>query len=110
MNGKLYKLKTIQFLVMIVISVSFIGIIVSPFIKSEFEYDKIEIDIVKKTVEKYVIQCYATEGSYPPNIDYLSEHYGLILDKDKYIYEYEAVAENISPVIRIFVNNGFLEE
>jgi hypothetical protein len=62
-----------------------------------------EVDRVKETVEKYIIQCYATEGAYPPNIAYLSEHYGLILNEDKYIYEYEPVAENIKPIVQIFI-------
>lgn len=105
MNGKLYKLKTIQFIIMFIISVSFIVILVSPLMKSDFQYDKLELDIIKQTVEKYAIQCYATEGSYPPDLDYLSEHYGLILDRDKYIYEYVVVGENIKPIVQILVKD-----
>ncbi|MDF1617787.1 hypothetical protein [Petrocella sp. FN5] len=54
---------------------------------------------LEETVKKYVIQCYASEGSYPPNLDYLSEHYGLILDYEHYIYDYEIFASNIMPNI-----------
>lgn len=61
---------------------------------------------VAETVEKYVIQCYASEGSYPPNLEYLSDHYGLILDTDRYIYFYDIFASNIMPDIQILDNTG----
>ena len=59
---------------------------------------------VKDIVEKYAIQCYASEGSYPPDLDYLVEHYGLILDEERYIYEYDIFASNIMPEIMIHDN------
>lgn len=68
-------------------------------------YDTTYTDLNKaaleETVMKYAIQCYASEGSYPPNLEYLSEHYGLILDYDHYIYDYEIFASNIMPNITI---------
>lgn len=63
--------------------------------------NNIDKNTVKDTVEKYVIQCYASEGAYPPDLAYLSEHYGLILNEDKYIYEYDIFASNIMPDIII---------
>lgn len=56
---------------------------------------------LEETVMKYAIQCYASEGSYPPDLEYLSEHYGLILDYENYIYDYEIFASNIMPNITI---------
>lgn len=54
---------------------------------------------VQEIVEKYVIQCYASEGSYPPDLRYLVDNYGLILDEERYIYEYNIFAANIMPDI-----------
>jgi len=65
------------------------------------------LPIINILVEKYAIQCYATEGAYPPNVYYLEEHYGLILDEEKYIYSYEPVAENIKPVVQVFIKPGY---
>lgn len=56
---------------------------------------------VQDIVEKYAIQCYASEGSYPPDLNYLVEHYGLILDEERFIYEYDIFASNIKPDIII---------
>lgn len=59
---------------------------------------------VQDIVEKYAIQCYASEGSYPPDLAYLVEHYGLILDEERYIYDYDIFASNIMPEIIIHDN------
>lgn len=59
---------------------------------------------VQDIVEKYAIQCYASEGSYPPDLEYLVENYGLILDEDLYVYEYDIFASNIMPEIIVHDN------
>ncbi|PKM68028.1 MAG: hypothetical protein CVU95_05110 [Firmicutes bacterium HGW-Firmicutes-2] len=64
-------------------------------------YVNLNKSVLEDTVMKYVIQCYASEGSYPPDLEYLSEHYGLILDHEHYIYDYEIFASNIMPNITI---------
>ena len=58
----------------------------------------------RETVEKYAIQCYASEGSYPPDLEYLVENYGLILNEDQFIYEYQIFASNIMPDITVHDN------
>jgi len=83
---------------------------VNSIIDYESRYDELETERIQATVEKYVIQCYATEGAYPPSIQYLVDHYGLILNEEKYIYEYEPVAENIKPVVQIFKRIGYGED
>ncbi len=59
---------------------------------------------IEDTISRYALQCYATEGAYPPNLDYLVENYGLFINEDKYIYEFETVAENIRPSIKVYYN------
>ncbi len=61
-------------------------------------------DAVYGIIEKSVMQCYASEGSYPADLEYLEEHYGLILDRKSYIYEYNIFASNIMPEIIIHNN------
>ena len=70
---------------------------------SDYE-EKLAVNTLKDletTISRYALQCYATEGAYPPSIDYLVDHYGLIVNEDKYIYEYEAIADNIRPSITV---------
>ncbi|MCL1866777.1 MAG: hypothetical protein FWF82_05150 [Oscillospiraceae bacterium] len=49
------------------------------------------------SVVRAVVSCYAFEGFYPDNIDYLVEHYNLVIDRDKYLIYYGKSAENIMP-------------
>ncbi|PID79685.1 MAG: hypothetical protein CSB19_01940 [Clostridiales bacterium] len=68
-----------------------------------------EVDVIRK----YAVQCYATEGSYPPNLEYLESHYQLMLNRDEYDYMYEIFAANIAPIITVIpkleVDRDFLK-
>lgn len=64
--------------------------------------DSDNIESMRKSIENAAIQCYALEGRYPPNIEYLKENYSIITNEDAYIYHYEVVASNIMPTILVF--------
>lgn len=104
---KLYKLKNIQLSIMFLVSIAILVIIFGGIDSYDNSFDAVETERIQAVVEKYAIQCYATEGAYPPDVFYLQEHYGLILNEDKYIYEYEAVAENIKPIIQVFIRPDY---
>ncbi len=103
MNTKVYKLKSLQLIIMLIVSIVFIAVIFVGLSNYQAEMGSVETDRIEKTVERYAIQCYATEGAYPPNLKYLSDNYGLIINEEKYIYQYEPVAENIKPIVNIFI-------
>lgn len=63
--------------------------------------DKAELKTLENAVRRNVIQCYAVEGRYPENIEYLEEHYALRYDKEKYFIGYEVFGENIMPDITV---------
>jgi hypothetical protein len=52
-------------------------------------------------IRRAVTQCYALEGAYPPDLQYLVDNYGLILDEQHYVYLYEIVAGNIQPIVGV---------
>ncbi len=56
---------------------------------------------IERAITTAVLQCYALEGSYPPDLQYVSDHYGVILDYDNYYYQYEIFASNIRPSISV---------
>ena len=60
-----------------------------------------QLGLIKQSVDRAIVHCYALEGSYPANLDYLKENYGLILDTKHYIYHYEIFATNIKPTVNI---------
>jgi|AGTN01.1.fsa_nt_gi hypothetical protein len=69
-------------------------------------YSDKRLSEVRDTVLAYVAQCYALEGEYPPDLDYLAENYGLQLDTAHYTYHYDMYASNILPDVRVFVRKG----
>lgn len=66
---------------------------------------KEQLNSARKAVTRAVVQCYAIEGQYPPDINYLREHYGLTVDETRYIVDYQVFASNIMPVILVLPRN-----
>lgn len=56
---------------------------------------------MRAAVQKSIANCYATEGAYPPNIKYLEDHYGIVINHDKYVVQYELVGTNVMPSFNI---------
>jgi len=53
-------------------------------------------------IRRALVTCYATEGQYPPTIEYLKEHYALVIDDERFLVSYDAFASNIMPSVSIF--------
>ena len=68
--------------------------------------DEAQMEMVGNAVKNAALTCYAVEGSYPADLDYLVENYGLAYDEERYIITYEAFASNIFPDIRVNVRGG----
>ncbi|WP_313344853.1 hypothetical protein [Sedimentibacter sp.] len=59
--------------------------------------------ILADAIIKSAVQAYAIEGFYPPDIEYLENNYGLIVDHEKYVISYNVFASNIMPEVEIFL-------
>ena len=62
------------------------------------EQGKIKLE---NAIRRSAVACYAAEGAYPPDVDYLIEHYGLSVDESRYIVHYDIFAENLMPDITV---------
>ena len=49
---------------------------------------------------------YAIEGRYPPSVEYLEEHYGIQIDRERYNVFYSGFASNIMPDITVIPAKG----
>jgi len=56
---------------------------------------------LETVLRRAAVSCYATEGVYPPNLDYLVTHYGIQIDDRQYAVFYEAFADNLMPDITV---------
>ena len=43
----------------------------------------------------------ALEGTYPPDINYLTDHYGLTYNSDYYYIDYQYIGSNLRPDVTI---------
>ena len=50
---------------------------------------------LETALRRAAVACYAAEGIYPPDTDYLTEHYGVRIDEDRYAVFYDVFADNL---------------
>lgn len=53
--------------------------------------------VLSRALDRAITNCYALEGSYPPDIAYLQEHYGLTYDESSFYIDYRPIAQNLRP-------------
>ncbi|MBQ7536260.1 MAG: hypothetical protein IJT43_11670 [Stomatobaculum sp.] len=49
------------------------------------------------SLERCITNCYALEGFFPPDLQYMEDHYGLSYDKNLFFVDYQPIAANIRP-------------
>ena len=54
---------------------------------------------LEQALRQGCVACYAAEGIYPPDLDYLKEHYGVQVDDNQYAVFYTVFADNLMPDI-----------
>ena len=60
------------------------------------------IKLTREAAVRTAVECYALEGIYPPNVQYMEDNYNLRYDKTKYYIHYDAFASNIMPTIEVY--------
>ena len=60
-----------------------------------------DIHRLEQALQRTAVACYAAEGIYPPNVEYMCQHYGLIFDESRYLVHYELVGSNFMPEITV---------
>lgn len=54
-------------------------------------------DVLRRTAAA----CYAAEGAYPPDLEYMCRKYGIHYDAEQYTVYYQPVASNLMPDITV---------
>ena len=76
-------------------------------ITTEMNSEKSERDREKlyDSLTRAAVACYAVEGAYPPDVEYLIENYRVRVDSDRYTVKYELYASNLMPSITVLENS-----
>lgn len=61
---------------------------------------------LENALSRDIVQCYAIEGRYPPNLEYMEEHYGLVYDKDIFFVDYQPIGSNLYPDVTVISIGG----
>ncbi len=60
-----------------------------------------EKELVEQAVREAALTCYAVEGAYPSDLQYLRANYQLAYDESRYVIFYDAWGENVMPDITV---------
>ena len=69
-----------------------------------------ELQIVRDAVKNAALTCYAVEGVYPEDLEYLKEHYRLSYNEERYHVFYEPLASNLMPSIKVAERGGKMDK
>ena len=56
---------------------------------------------VTEAVHNAALTCYAVEGAYPTNLEYLRTHYGMAYEQSRYLVRYDSFGSNLMPDISV---------
>ncbi|HOA20566.1 MAG TPA: hypothetical protein PK516_09410 [Sedimentibacter sp.] len=90
------------FVLSIIILIAYMYIAVD---SAQRKSDEESYKILSDAIIRSAVQCYAIEGFYPPDIEYLENNYGLLVDHNKYFVSYSVFASNIIPEVQVFLKN-----
>lgn len=65
-------------------------------------------EALESAIQQGVVYCYTLEGSYPQDLSYLKEAYGLHYDENLFFVDYRYQGANIYPDITIIDQGGTL--
>ena len=63
--------------------------------------DRERVKQLDDALHRAVAACYASEGAYPPSLDYIVEKYGVRIDEELFDVIYRVEASNLMPEITI---------
>ncbi len=56
---------------------------------------------LEQAINRGIVRCYTIEGSYPGNLQYLKDHYGLTYDENRFFVDYQVLGSNLIPEVTI---------
>ena len=60
-----------------------------------------QTQFVYDAVQNAALTCYAVEGTYPTDLSYLRDYYGLAYDVNRYMVNYSTFGANVVPEIYV---------
>jgi len=105
MNYQKSKKSTTSFLLCVICSFSLFALTLFIIITGSKRIDR-SVDsegarATEEAIRRAAVSCYALEGSYPENYNYLEDNYNLSINEELYEVQYSVFASNIMPEITV---------
>lgn len=68
---------------------------------AEVKQQEEALRIAEESILRGAVRCYAQEGMYPPDYEYLKENYGIRVDEEKFTVFYSVFASNMMPDVTV---------
>lgn len=101
----IYRKSAFDFLRAAIVPVLFTALIVA---MVTFSLNQAEVSsraegvrILEDSLHRAVVMNYAIEGRYPESIEYIEEHFGIFIDRTRFVVHYRIFASNIFPEITV---------
>lgn len=83
-----------------VLAVLLLAAVAGMFLLGDYMDERTRI-VTKESIRRAMINCYALEGAYPQQLDYLEENYGVWVDYKRFDVTYKVVAPNMLPQVEV---------
>ncbi len=99
-NNKQKNLSIISYFPMLLLALVLLYFVAfsDTFSQSNLEQERI---VLEDALDRSITQCYALEGTYPSNLAYLEEHYGLTYNHEHFYIDYQYIGGNLRPDVTI---------
>ena len=87
---------------LLVLVLCFFAAFADSFSQSNLDHEK---EFLQSALNRCITQCYALEGTYPYDLSYLEEHYGLTYNKEHFFVDYQYIGDNLRPNVTIIERN-----
>lgn len=89
-------------MILLIMVLGFFVLFSNSFSQANLDHEK---QLLEQALDRSITQCYALEGTYPPNLDHLKEHYGLTYNEEHFFVDYQYIGGNLRPDVTIITRD-----
>ena len=90
-----------KYLAILTLSVLVLTLVFTAFSRIDGAQQDRNMENLTQALRRGAVSCYAQEGFYPPDLDFLLSYSGVRYDPDRYFVRYEIFASNLMPDITV---------
>lgn len=65
--------------------------------------DREQVVLLQNAIHNAAVSAYATEGAYPATLSQITAEYGVVIDEERFVIDYDIFASNVMPTVTVHV-------